>query len=253
MNFLTQLKQRNPSMYWYGWLNILAAVVCIIMMQVDDTIVLGINAWIKPLKFFLSTVIFCWTMGWFMHHLNKQRAVTIYTWVVILVLSFELVVIVWQAANGRLSHFNITTALYGLLFSLMGVAITLMTLWTLFIGLLFFRQKDFNLPMHYVWAIRIAILFFVFFAFEGGIMAAQLKHTVGAPDGSEGLPLLNWSRLYGDWRVAHFAGMHSLQIIPLFAWFAAKNKQQVFLFSCFYLLLVLFFLWQALKGIPLFF
>lgn len=252
MNFLTQLKQRNPSLYWFGWLNIIGAIICAIMMQVDDTIVLGINAWIKPLKFFLSTVIFSWSMGWYMIHLTKQKAVLIFSWVLILVLSFELVVIVWQAANGRLSHFNISDPFYLLLFNLMGVAITIMTLWTLYIGILFFRQKQFNVPMPYIWSIRVAILFFVFFAFEGGAMAAQLRHTVGAPDGSEGLPLVNWSKLHGDLRVAHFVGMHSLQIIPLFGWFIAKIKSQVFVFSLVYLLLVVFLLWQAVKGIPLF-
>lgn len=252
MNFLTQLKQRNPSLYWFGWLNILGAIICAIMMQVDDTIVLGINAWIKPLKFFLSTVIFSWSMGWFMVHLTKQMAVLIFSWVVILVLSFELVVIVWQAANGRLSHFNISDPFYLLLFNLMGVAITILTLWTLYVGILFFRQKQFNVPMPYIWAIRIAILFFVFFAFEGGTMAAQLRHTVGAADGSDGLPLFNWSKLHGDLRIAHFAGMHALQIIPLFGWFVAKTKSHVFIFSLVYLLLVVFLLWQAVKGIPLF-
>ena len=252
MNFLAQLKQRNQSLYWFGWLNILSAIISIIMIMVDDTIVLGINAWIKPLKFFLSTFIFSWTMGWFMHHLTKQKAVTVFSWVVIVVLLFENIVITWQAANGRLSHFNISDPFYLLLFNLMGVAITIMTLWTLYIGILFFRQKNFNLPAKYVWAIRIAILFFVIFAFEGGIMAAQLKHSVGAADGTEGLPLFNWSKVHGDLRVAHFIGMHSLQIIPLFGWFIAKTKMQVLVFSAVYLLLVLFLLWQALKGIPLF-
>jgi hypothetical protein len=252
MNFLAQLKKRNQPLYWFGLLNLLCAVFCIILIQTTDTIVLGINAWIKPLKFFLSTIFFVFAMAWYMHHLTKQKAVLIYSWVVILILTFEDVIIVWQAANGRLSHFNISTALYGLLFMLMGVAITIMTLWTLYIGILFFLQKKFNLPQQYVWAIRIAILFFVFFAFEGGIMAAQLKHTIGAADGSKGLPLLNWSKLHGDLRVAHFFGMHSLQIIPLFGWLIAKTKSGVILFSTAYLSLVLFLLWQALKGIPLF-
>lgn len=252
MNFLTQLKRRNQSLYWFAWLNLFCAGICILLIQIDDTGILGINAWIKPLKFFLSTIFFVTAMAWYMHHLTKQKAVIIYSWVIIVVLTFENIIIVWQAANGRLSHFNISTPLYGLLFSLMGVAITILTLWTLYIGILFFLQKNFNLPVQYVWAIRIAILLFVFFAFEGGLMAAQLKHTVGAPDGGEGLPLLNWSKLHGDLRVAHFAGMHALQIIPLFGWFIAKTKRGVFLFSAAYLLLVLFLLWQALKGIPLF-
>jgi hypothetical protein len=252
MNFIQQLKQRNVVLFWFSCLNLLCAIICIVLIQTDDTVVMGINAWIKPLKFFLSTIFFVSAMAWYMHHLTKQKAVLIYSWIVILILTFEDVIIVWQAANGRLSHFNISTALYGLLFMLMGVAITIMTLWTLYIGILFFLQKKFDLPHQYVWAIRIAILFFVLFAFEGGIMAAQLKHTVGVPDGSEGLPLLNWSKLHGDLRVAHFFGMHSLQIIPLFGWFVAKTKNGVILFSAAYLLVVLFLLWQALRGIPLF-
>ncbi len=250
MNFLANLKHRNQPLYWFGLFNFLCAIICLLLMQTNEAIVLGINAWIKPFKFFLSTVIFSCSMGWFMHHLIKQKSVIVYSWAVILILTFENIIIVWQAANGRLSHFNISTSLYALLFSIMGVAITIITLWTLFIGILFFLQKKFNLPLYYVWAIRIAILFFVLFAFEGGAMAAQLKHTVGAADGSDGLPLLNWSKLYGDLRVAHFWGMHSLQIIPLFGWFVAKSKTSVVLFSIAYLLLVLFLLWQALNAIP---
>jgi hypothetical protein len=252
MNFIQRLKQRNIALFWFSCLNLLCAIICIVLIQTDNTIVMGINAWIKPVKFFLSTIFFVSAMAWYMHHLTKQKAVLIYSWIVILILTFEDVIIVWQAANGRLSHFNISSSFYGLLFMLMGVAITIMTLWTLYIGILFFLQKKFNLPAQYVWAIRIAILFFVFFAFEGGVMAAQLKHTIGAPDGSEGLPLLNWSKLHGDLRVAHFAGMHALQIIPIFGWFIAKTKSHVILFSAAYLLVVLFLLWQALKGIPLF-
>jgi hypothetical protein len=250
MNFFKELQKRNSLLYWFGLFNLVCAGFCIVLSQVDNTAVMGINAWIKPFKFFLSTVIFSFSMGWFMHYLIQQKAVKIYIWVVIIILTFENIIIVWQAANGRLSHFNITSPLYALLFSLMGVAITIMTLWTLYIGILFLRQKNFNLPLQYVLAIRIAILFFVFFAFEGGMMAAQLKHTVGAADGSEGLPLFNWSKTYGDLRVAHFFGMHSLQIIPLFGWFIAKNKTSVLLFSTAYFLLVIFLLWQALSGTP---
>ena len=42
-------------------------------------------------------------------------------------------------------------------------------------------------------------------------------HTIGAPDGTPGLPLVNWSRTHGDLRIPHFFGLHGLQAIPLLA------------------------------------
>src|SRR6266850_6750127 len=107
IKFLSELKRRNKILYLFGWLNWIGALVCIVMMQIDHTLVLGINAWIKPLKFFLSIAIFSWTMGWYMTYLQAQRKVRIYSWMVVIVMSFELFVITWQASHGRLSHFNV--------------------------------------------------------------------------------------------------------------------------------------------------
>jgi hypothetical protein len=165
----------------------------------------------------------------------------------------EMVIITWQAFNGRLSHFNVSTPFYGILFSIMGMAITVFTLWALYIAILFFRQKEFPLWMSdgYKWGIRWGLLFFVLFAFEGGLMAVLLHHTIGAADGGEGLPLLNWSRFYGDLRVAHFFGMHSLQLLPLAGYYFAKTKWHIGLLSLIYFLFVSLLLWQALMGYPL--
>src|ERR1044072_5623391 len=103
--FLIELKKRNALLYWYGWLCLLGTLICLLLVQITDTIVLGINAFIKPAKFFISITIFCWTIAWFMDYLFQQRKVRVYSWMVVFVMSFELFVITWQAANGRLSHF----------------------------------------------------------------------------------------------------------------------------------------------------
>lgn len=251
MNFLSQLRRRNPVLYWFGWLNCVAALVCIVMTQTTDTMVLGINAWIKPMKFYLSIGIFSWTMAWYMHHLQKQRAVRTYSWMAVIVLVIEMVIITWQAANGRLSHFNISTPLYGILFTIMGIAITILSVWTLWIAVLFFRQKQFDAPAAYIWGIRLGIVLFVIFSFEGGMMASRLSHTVGAPDGGPGLPVLNWSREYGDLRIAHFLGMHALQILPFLGYSIFRKKQQIIAVSVVYFVAVTFVFIQALRGTPL--
>jgi len=167
-------------------------------------------------------------------------------------MSYELIVISWQASNGRLSHFNISTPLYSMLFNIMGGAITVLTVWTAYIDYLFFKKKDFNLKPSYIWGIRIGILFFIIFSLEGDVMAALLRHTIGELDGGPGLPFLNWSRQHGDLRVSHFFGIHSLQIIPLTGYYLATTKKQIFLFSALYFIWVVVLLAQALYGIPLF-
>lgn len=250
MYFLHELRKRNSTLYYFGWLYFIGGIAAIIMTQTSDSTVLGINAWIKPAKFFFSIWLFCWTMGWYLIYLNKKQAARIYTWVVVIVMIIEQVIITWQAANGRLSHFNISTPLYSSLFVVMGIAIATLTAWTGVIGYFFFRQKQFTVPMPYIWGIRLGIILFVLFAFEGGVMASRLSHTIGAPDGGPGLPLVNWSTRYGDLRVAHFIGIHSLQVIPLFGNYFAKSNRGVQLFAAAYFIFTVFLFMLAIQKIP---
>lgn len=251
MQFLNELKKRNLILYYYGWLYFVGGVISVIMTQASDTTVLGINAWIKPMKFFFSIWIFCWTMAWFLAYLDNKRRVKSYTWAVVVVMLIEQVIITWQAANGRLSHFNTTTPFYQALFYFMGAAIATLTVWTGVIGYYFFQQKQFSVPMPYIWGIRLGIILFVIFSFEGGVMASRLAHTVGAPDGGPGLPVFNWSKQFGDLRVAHFIGIHSLQILPLFGYYIARSNRSIQLFSAAYFLLTVFLLIRAFQQIPL--
>src|SRR5688572_30218275 len=133
LRFLNNLRARNPLLYFFGWLCVVATMVCLVLMFLDNTKVLGINAWIKPVKFLLSVWIFSWTMGWFLYYLQSPGKALYYSMMVVLVMSFELFVIIWQAGNGRLSHFNTDSPLYLNLFNAMGVAIMILTIWTAYI------------------------------------------------------------------------------------------------------------------------
>ena len=166
---------------------------------------------------------------------------------------FENGLIILQSIRGTTSHFNVSSNLDGMIFSLMGIFIVLFTVTCILICISFFRQKQFSIPAAYVWGIRLGILFFIFFSLEGGMMLGLMKHTVGGPDGGPGLPLVNWSRDYGDLRIAHFAGIHALQALPLLGYYVARTKKQIIVLSFLYFVMVLLLFIQALKDIPLFY
>jgi hypothetical protein len=162
----------------------------------------------------------------------------------------ELAAICLQSYRGTTSHFNVSTVFNGMVFAIMGIAILAFTVATAVICFHFFRQRSFDLSEKMIWAYRIGLLCFLLFSIEGGLMISFMKHTVGDVDGGPGLPILNWSLNAGDLRVAHFFGMHALQLIPFVGHFLATGKKQVFIFSGLYLIWVIVLFIQALKGIP---
>lgn len=131
-----------------------------------------------------------------------------------------------------------------------------------------FRQK-FADPA-WGWALRLGLLITILGASLGGLMtrpthaqveslkrheqvAAVGAHTVGAPDGGQGIPVLHWSSQHGDLRIPHFFGLHGIQIVPLFAWLVRRRRavKGIFAFAGGYAGVVALLTWQALAGRPL--
>lgn len=253
MNFFAELKRRNALLYWFGLFNLTVAIVCLVLMPFEEAEILGVNRWLKPFKFYTSVGIVILSLGWLMYYLKNQKKVRIYSWIFILTMLFENGIILMQAFRKTTSHFNTTSTLNGILFNIMGVLIMIFTVCVIRVCIFFFRQKDFSISTAYVWGIRLGLLCFIIFSIEGGVMVGLLKHTVGGVDGGSGLPLVNWSKEYGDLRVAHFIGLHSLQVLPLFGYYIARTKTQIISFSIMYFLVASALFFQAMKGIPLFF
>jgi hypothetical protein len=248
--FIETLKARNETLFFFGLICLLAALVFLLLSATTNIKVYGINAWIKPFKFALSTALLCWAMAWYIGYLPNFNPDI--NWVIIITLGFEIVYIALQASKGQLSHYNVSTPLYSALYTLMATAATVATFAVAYIGFLFFTQNFPELPSYYLWAIRIGIIVFVIFSLEGFVMGSRMTHTIGGPDGESGIPLLNWSTKYGDPRIAHFIGMHALQVIPILSYHLLKSTRLTIALGLLYALLAAFTLVQALQGKPFF-
>lgn len=248
------------------------AVFALVARLVDPRIVTGLNAWDKPLKFALSTVIYAVTWSWLIGQMGRWRRVAgAAGWVITITLAVELIIITGAAAYGTTSHFNVTTPLNTLMWSVMGASITVLWVASFAAAIVLLRNPlgDGARTL----AIRLGAFISIIGLGLGFLMtsptAQQLSnfqgiagaHTVGLADGGPGLPILGWSTVAGDLRVPHFVGMHALQAIPL-ALIAIEllsrrvvllrdmtvRTRLVWIMAVGYLGVVAVVTWQALRG-----
>ncbi len=257
------------------WLMVPLGLLFAVLMLVDARVIEGAPAWLKPLKFAVSTAIYSATLAWVLRFLPDwprlaRRAATVTAWVFVV----EVALIALQAARGTTSHFNTSSAFDGAIFSVMGAAIAAQTVAAIAVTLALWRQTFADRAMG--WALRLGMALAVTGASVGGMMtqptAAQLAqaremkqmpragaHTVGAPDGGAGLPGTGWSLAHGDLRVPHFVGLHAMQVLPLVAWLVARRRARrdsarvgvVVGASASYAALLVLLLAQAMMGQPL--
>ena len=249
--FIAELKSRNETLFYFGLICLLFSMLFLGLTKISTTQVFNVNAWYKPFKFAFSTFLYAWAMAWYCNYL-PQFNIGLFNWAIIILLGFEIIYIAIQAYRGQLSHFNVSTSFYASMYSLMAFAATAVTIYTAYVGILFFKGDFPDLPTYYLWSIRLGIFIFVIFSFEGFVMGSKLTHTIGGPDGGAGLPILNWSTKFGDPRIAHFIGMHALQVLPFLSFYIFKNTKATFTIAFIYVLLATFTLIQALQGKPLF-
>ncbi len=249
--FLTELKKRNIQLFQFGMVCFLLAGLFLVLSHLTDIKVYGVNAWYKPFKFALSTTIFSWTLAWFLYYLPNFKSLP-FSWTIILCLGFEIVYIAIQASRGQTSHYNSSTPMHAFFFIAMIIAATLVSLYVLYIGVRFIKADFPALPDYYISAIRISLFLFVLFSFQGFVMGQHESHTIGAINDNSNMPILGWSMKCGDLRIAHFWGMHALQILPITSYYLIRNKRAIYLFGFLYLLLGIYLWVIALQGKSLF-
>jgi hypothetical protein len=247
-------KNQRPLMV-AGVISFLGFAVLAVISFFDSTEILGINRWIKPMKFFVSIAIFVWTTAIYLYFLKGfEKSARFISWGMILIFFTEMFVIIFQAARGTTSHFNIKTPFDGILFAIMGFAIALNTLLAFYLLYLYFKA-EIELPESVLWGMRLGLILFLASSFEGAYMSQHLSHSVGVADGGKGLPFVNWSTEGGDLRAAHFIGMHAIQAVPFFAYTLEKYNVKsatvlTFLFALVYFAVFTLVFVQALLGKP---
>lgn len=208
------------------------------------------------MKFFFSIAIFVWTIAVLLNQLKgEERFSKIVSWLMIIIFAGEMLGVTGQALRGTTSHFNVAMPFDGAVYAMMGILIVLNSALVVAITYKYLRAKV-NLPVAVLWGIRLGLVIFLAGSIQGGYMSAQMGHAVGAADGGPGLPLTNWSTTAGDLRVAHFLGLHAIQLMPLLGialerWLVPHRVVIVFGMAFLYFGFFLAVLVQALNGRPL--
>jgi hypothetical protein len=266
--WLSVLWTSNQALTLVGLLMVCDLGACFAALMFDSRQITGINAWIKPAKFGLSSAVTCLSLAWIASYLNDWPRIREWSGRVFAAsIAIEIIVIDLQAARGTTSHFNMAGSIDRVVFITMGISIAI--LWFAMASMAYALMRQQIQPVSWAWALRLGLLLSVVGAAGGGFMLRQtpeqkqnpeLKqfgaHTVGAPDGGPGLPVANWSENHGDLRVAHFIGLHGMQIIPLIGWWLLRRKRLsepqrtrlVWLVSGTYVSCFALLAWQALRG-----
>ncbi len=241
----SKLFERNPVLTWAGIINFTGFALTILLSFIDKRKVSGVNVWLKPMKFFFSIAIYLFTMSWILFYLSVD--ITVISISIAALMYFEMLLIFFQAARGTTSHFNTSSTFNIIIYASMGVAITLNTIVCAYVLYLFF-MPEVKIAGSYLWGIRAGLFIFIIASLEGFAMTKRNSHTVNAKkDEGKGLPFLNWSREGGDLRVAHFIGIHALQVLPFIAVFV-KSVTVILIISIIYFIISIGLFLQAIKG-----
>jgi len=214
-----ELKKRHPGWYFWTVAYLLLATACLGASLIDERLFQGVSVWHKPFKFALSLGAYFATLGWFAALMPasyfESRRGKLLSAIPIICAALEMLYILVQGARGEASHFNYSTPFYSVMYSLMGVGAALLVAVCLWMGASILRHRG----VSDIWVLSVGIGLIGTFVLGGGFgsyLGGANAHWVGgeATDAG-GLPLFNWSRSGGDLRVAHFFGIHAMQIIPL--------------------------------------
>jgi len=257
-----QLHRRNNVtnvLVWTIYLELMLMVVLLILVPIDTVQVEGRPRLIKPINFTMSMAIYLATLVILLDHLRASMLwKRVISWGISLCLLTAITCITMQAVRGTTSHFNNSTPFDSTVSLLMDIADPLNGVFVLVL-LIFAFQSKYNVSRSTQLGIVFGIGIFLVGSVIGALMVMRGQSVVGVAAGGPGLPVLNWSTKGGDLRIAHFLGIHALQILPIAGWLVdllaglsiRAKLTAVVAVSAGYAMLMGFVFLQALNGVPL--
>lgn len=223
-----ELFRRHPLFAGAALCMLLLMAPILFAMALDQRTFLDINVWIKPFKFQVALTIYLATLAWFAGWLPARVATSrwhrVFSTVVVLAISAEMVWILGAAALGVASHFNDSSPLAIALYAIMGVLAIMLTSASLLYGIAILRDRDSRLDPVFRLSVGIGLVAtFVLTAAVAGTMSSTGSHFVGgAHSDAGGLAPMGWARDGGDLRVAHFFATHAMHFIPGVGFIASR-------------------------------
>jgi hypothetical protein len=223
------LRRRQPVLAAFTLLMLAAMAPTLTAMALDERTFNGIDVWIKPFKFELSTAVHMATLALFWPYLDlrfsRGRALCTAVWVIVAIFVFEVGYIAYRASLAEASHFNDSTPTAALLYAAMGVAILVVMVITVWIGVQVLRSREGGISPTLRLAIGLGLIVGTLLGTVSGVtMSQHYSHWVGGvASDAGGVPLFGWSRVGGDLRVAHFVGLHAMQGLPLIGWVVQRS------------------------------
>lgn len=225
---IAELFRRHPLFAGAALCLLILMAPTLFAMAMDQRTLLGINVWVKPLKFEVALAVYLATLAWFAGWLPRTVADAqwhrLFSRIVVLAITLEMIWIIGAAAFGVASHFNDSSAVMIGLYALMGMLAVVLTSAALVYGITILLDRNSTLDPALRLSISIGLIAtFVLTVALAGYMSDNGGHFVsGNQSDAEGLALMGWARDGGDLRVAHFFATHAMHFIPAFGLVASR-------------------------------
>jgi len=237
-------EQKHLNLWWQGTLVLCVFIALNSLLYVLDQRMLGDEAlWIKPLKFEISLIIHFTTLAvlaaWLSPEKRNGRAWKATTPIVVAAGLLEVMYIFLQAARGRESHFNNTTAIESTMYGLMGLGAVILVAGSFYLGYLLYREYQSREGDVFLLSAALGLTIGSVLTLIIASHLASGETGYLAPFDQEVLrmPLFSWYLNGEDLRIPHFLATHMMQLLPLYGlWLSRRNMPvgdaKVRLFRC---------------------